>query len=216
MLISQRIMRWQRPFAPPCFWKIMIGWVTCPIDTEEGVMERLTGRTLLAAYQVGQRVFHNLVIVDVDMFEADLRNIALQGSQLINAYLPYSNFSQANLASVELIAAHLGDANLYCADLTQANLQDALLTRADLRSCCLRGANLQGVNLQWADLRLADLTQCDLRGANLEKARLKGAVLNQTQLQGANLFRAEDLDWQQAFCDRSTILPDGHRYSNGD
>jgi uncharacterized protein YjbI with pentapeptide repeats len=175
-------------------------------------MERFTRQNLLHAYDKGDRQFIGIDLSGLNLFEADLRNIELQGSCLNHLYAPYSNFSLGNLRSVTLIQAELGDSSFYGTDLRQAVLREIGLGRADLRTADLQGANLQGANLQGADLRQANLTAANLEGANLTGANLEGAILANANLSRCNLFRAVGLWLTGAHCDRTTILPDGHSY----
>lgn len=172
----------------------------------------LNFEALLNRYEAGERQFHGLVIRSVDGFEANLRAIDLSGSTLIDAYLPYSNLSQANLQGLTIKVGDLGNAKLFSADLKDAVLAEANFSRADLRYACLKGANLQLANLSGADLTGADLTAADLTGAVLTRANLTQVQLDQTCLKGANLFRAIGVALEGAQCDRTTILPDGHYY----
>lgn len=175
-------------------------------------MMRLDFETLLSRYKSGERKFQDLVIYSVDGFECNLRGIDLSGSTFTKAYLPYSNFGQANLQSLTLKDGSLGDAKLFSANLSNAVLAGTDLSRADLRHACLRDANLQFANLGGADLTGADLQGADLTGALLPRANLTQTQLDQVCLKGANLFRASGANLQSSICDRTTILPDGHYY----
>lgn len=176
-------------------------------------MMDLNFQTLLERYSSGERDFQGFIVRSVDGFESNLRAINLNGSIWVKAYLPYSNLSQASLRNFEMQGGSLADAKLFSTDLTNAVLMGTDCSRADLRYACLKGANLQQVDLSGADLTAADLTGADLTGALLSRANLSQAVLTRACLHSANLFRAVKADWQEAICDRTTILPDGHHFT---
>jgi uncharacterized protein YjbI with pentapeptide repeats len=173
-------------------------------------MVELDFQVLLHRYQLGERVFRNVLVKAIDGFESDLKLIDLEASILVKAYLPYSNLSQAQLRRLVVKEGNLCDANLQSTDLTEASLNDVDLSRTNLCFACLKEATLQGANLSGADLQGADLTganlvKANLTGANLEQARLDGTILT-----GATLFRATGANLRDAVCDRTTVLPDGH------
>ena len=79
------------------------------------------------------------------------------------------DFSQRNLAGVDL--------------------SGAVLSGADLSSCVLSGANLSGANLSGADLTRADLTGANLSHADLSGSDLSWCRLSNAELVGANLAK---------------------------
>lgn len=186
-------------------------WLSVGPFLKRPVMSPIEFEDVLARYRAGERAFIGLTLIHVDAFESDLRGVDFSDSCLDQAYLPYSNLSQAQLMRVSLAGAELGDTKLFGAVLTAANLAGANLSRSDLRHGQLQGANLQAADLSGADLRGANLSGANLQAAKLIKANLVQANLEGADLSGASLFRAEgnwvgQIQWNQA-----TVFPDGHR-----
>ncbi|MGF1524980.1 MAG: pentapeptide repeat-containing protein [Leptolyngbyaceae cyanobacterium] len=175
-------------------------------------MVNLSFKTLLERYELGERKFQDVIVHSADGFECNLQGVDLDGSTFVDAYLPYSNLSQASLRRMTLKAGNLGDAKLFSTILIDGDLAGTNLSRVDLRYAVLTGANLQSVDLTGADLRGADLTGADLTGATLSRANLTQTNLKRVCLSSANLFRATGVELKAAICDRTTILPDGHYY----
>jgi uncharacterized protein YjbI with pentapeptide repeats len=175
-------------------------------------MDEFTSDSLLQAYATGERDFQKITAIAVNLFEADLRQINLSNSCLNSIYMPYGNFSLAQLQRISLVEAQLADSTLYGVDLTQANLTNANLSRTDLRNANLTGAVLSGANLSGANLSGANLSGANLEGCNLTGAMLQKAILQDTNLRRCNLFRAVGAELQGGYCDVGTILPSGHYY----
>ena len=133
------------------------------------IKNRFTGDTLL-------------IIDQVDLIGADLRQATLIGA----------NLRYATLRHADLIGADLSDADLSDADLSDADLSGATLSKADLSKATLRHANMSGANLRQAtligaDLSKATLRHADLSGANLSETNLSKADLRQSDLRHADL-----------------------------
>ncbi|WP_204103498.1 MULTISPECIES: pentapeptide repeat-containing protein [Spirulina sp. CCY15215] len=168
-------------------------------------------KELRRLYASGTRNFSN-----IDLNEANLRNINLSGADLRGAKLNVVNLSGANLSGANLSGAklnvarlsganlskailnhtHFNVANLIRADLREAEFIEALIIRAELIRADLSGANLSGSNLEGTDLREANLREATLSYCNLSEANLRGAfltesVLEQATLSGADLRRAD-------------------------
>jgi Pentapeptide repeats (8 copies) len=90
---------------------------------------------------------------------------------------------QANLAEIALVDADFQSANLCGTNLSGADLRGANLSGANLSQANLSGADLRGANLSGANLR-----RSDLRGAKLEDALLAGARLTGAKLPSGKLF----------------------------
>uniref|UniRef100_A0ACD5GTJ1 Pentapeptide repeat-containing protein n=1 Tax=Desertifilum tharense IPPAS B-1220 TaxID=1781255 RepID=A0ACD5GTJ1_9CYAN len=60
-------------------------------------MEKISVEDLLAQYARGQRDFEQVDLSCADLFEANLQEINLKNSKLVQIYLPYGDLSQANL-----------------------------------------------------------------------------------------------------------------------
>jgi len=98
----------------------------------------------------------------------NLNEINLEGTILMQAFIPWAKLNGARLRKAILIGARLRETELKNSDLCEADLWDGMLAGADLT-----GANLEGTNLQGANLYKAKVTK-----EQLSKARsLKGAVL---------------------------------------
>ena len=141
----------------------------------------------------------------------DLRNAHLRGQGLWKAKLAWVDLSGADLREVFLNGAELVMAKLTKADLRGAQLRGADLRGADLSGADLSGADLENADLRWVrpgsypslydhyyaenDLGKAHLSVTDSRivsrtnlaGANLSRANLSGAKLCDTDLSDADL-----------------------------
>jgi uncharacterized protein YjbI with pentapeptide repeats len=69
-----------------------------------------------------------------------------------------------------------------------ANFTQANLANLDLQQVDFKGANLSHANLFGAELDGANFSRCNLEGANLDRAHMVGAHLNEARLRGASLF----------------------------
>jgi len=118
--------------------------------------------------------------VDVELSQADLIGLNLQG---------------ANLKAVDLSRADLSGANLRDADLSFTRLIAANLGRTDAT-----GTNLVRTNAIFSNITQTKLSRAILRGADLRWARLTSAELQDADLSqaiaGATLF--SDLDLRSA------------------
>ncbi len=99
-------------------------------------------------------------LLDIDLREARLWNIAFDRSNLVRA--------------------HLNNASLY-----QASLRDTKMVDADLSGCRLTGADLSGALLLRTDFTDADLSGANLTNANLTGAKWSGGKLSGVVLEGA-------------------------------
>ena len=141
----------------------------------------------------------------IDLSEANLSHLELQGAdlrgaRLSGAFLGGADLSGANLRGVFLGEASLSETNLNGADLCDADLSEATmcrtwlvrarLHRADLSDAVLSSAHLGEAELMEANLLRADLSGADLRLANLLQAELRESVLNEANLTDAKLVRA--------------------------
>ncbi len=125
----------------------------------------------------------------------NLARINRISANLVHADLSGADLSGANLASALLVLANLRRANLVHtyltdADLTGADLSSAFLALANLQCAYLASAQLRDANLHCADLRRADLTGADLTGANLKNAALHSAKLRRANLTRSDLTEA--------------------------
>lgn len=118
-----------------------------------------------------------------DLREANLRNTHLSKADLLGAYLDHTNLDHA----------HLNEANLSCAGLGHANLVGANLSYANLSIAYLGNAHLGGANLSYTDLSGTDLREVNLVGANLSHANLQNAVVGQTIFAGISLCEIKGL-----------------------
>ena len=187
------------------FWQASETIVQTPI-----AMKKLSAEALLAEYTSGKRKFHSIDLSGIELFEVSLTDIDLSWSNLQNAYLPYADFSCAQLVGVNLAASQLSNARFYQVNFANAHLEGADLSRANLRNTNFESANLQGANLQAADLTNANLANANLQGADLRRAKLSQANLEKTQLQGANLLGAQQAILSDAIIDSLTVDSAGY------
>jgi len=103
----------------------------------------------------------NAQAAGVDMHEASMASMRLDGSNFQGANLSFTILQLASLVKVNFSLANLEGAHMHGVNLREANLMLANLTGVNLLDADLRGANLRGANLQ---------------GALLMKARLDGAT----------------------------------------
>jgi uncharacterized protein YjbI with pentapeptide repeats len=122
------------------------------------------------------------------------------------------NFTDLNLAGLDLMGINLADAdlsgcNLNGSILVAARLQGANLSGVNLENADLKMANLQRTNLSRANLQGVNMTYLNLGEVNLEEANLERAILLDIRLGGANLTLANlrNTDLRRAFLFR-TIL----------
>lgn len=172
-------------------------------------MRKISVSELLNAYAQGKRDFREVDLSCANLFECNLQDIDLRGSDLSYAYLPYTNLSRANLEDTLLKNAELSNIRLQSAVLIRANCQQIDLSYANLCNCKLRKAVLTHANLQQADIRFADLSFVD-QGANLSSANLDQAILKVTNVAGSNFYQAQGVNLSDATVDQTTIFPNGH------
>jgi|GEM_PF-2480338 len=99
---------------------------------------------------------------EVDLSEADLRDMHLVGADFIGVCLGSACLSNANLSNADLSSSIL----------TEADLRGAILCNADLAYAFLGGANLTNADVTGANLTGADITGATLEGVDLSKAKL--------------------------------------------
>jgi hypothetical protein len=103
----------------------------------------------------------NVSLVGVDVSDAFLRGIDLDGAQLTR-----SSFRGADVRN-----ASFENVNFEYADLTTGNFRGSDFRKADFVNASLRDADLNGADLSGADLRETDLSRSDLRNSNLKDIR---------------------------------------------
>jgi uncharacterized protein YjbI with pentapeptide repeats len=100
----------------------------------------------------------------------------------IGAEAPGVDMHNASMASMRLDGANLQGANLADAVLQLANLKGANLSLANLEGAHMHGVNLRNANLMLANLTRVNLMDADLTGANLRGANLNGAFFLKARL----------------------------------
>lgn len=127
-----------------------------------------TAKTLLAAYEKGQR----------DFTDQSLQHLILAKAFLpaINCY--QSDLSYANFQNADLTRADFGKAILSHTVFKDANLNDAYFGYANLEEADLRGANVAGTNFKYANLKGANLCGVDLSSAFVSSDQLAMAKTN--------------------------------------
>lgn len=122
----------------------------------------------------------------------------LSDGSLNKSRLAYADLSKAQLKDINLREADLSYAKLVNADLRQADLRRAVFFEADLSGAVLTGANLEG----------ADLLFANLEGTVFEDFIPETEYGDEIQITLGN-----KLDFKLPL-ERSTILPDGTKYTN--
>lgn len=150
---------------------------------------------LLAAYNSGERDFHNLDLRGVKLSNADLT-----GASFLGADLRGSNFSHSLLTYTQFKGADVSGASFRGSWLNATDLIGANFGEADLASTDLTGASLHRANLARANLNDATLGNAVLGCANLDGATFLG-----TRLFGTHLA---DLD-VRALCDATHLVHGG-------
>jgi hypothetical protein len=117
-------------------------------------------------------------LVGIDVSDAFLRNVELNGAQLVR-----SNFRGADVRN-----ASFRKANMQYADLTTANFRGSDFRRANLENASLRDTDLNGSNLSSSDLRETDLSRADLRNCDLQGIDWEDI----TDIRLANIFGVRD------------------------
>ena len=179
-----------------------------------GVLQRLrydsTRRLSVIKFLYGSGLIKNdagnaiINLQGADLGEADLR-----WTNLSNIDLHGTNLSRANLSEVILYRAKLRGAYLNRAILDGAILNKAALSYARLNGANLSNAKLRGADMRWAylgeghDGTVTNLYNADLSGADLSGGRflswswwlrnigadLHKAYMRKAKLRGANLHR---------------------------
>ncbi len=103
----------------------------------------------------------------------------------VNTEAPGVDMHEASMASMRLDGSNFQGANLSYAILQLASLQKTNLMLANLEGAHMHGVNLREANLSMANLTKVNLLDADLSGANLRGANLQGAILMKARLDGA-------------------------------
>lgn len=103
----------------------------------------------------------------------------------IGLQAPGVDMHDATMATMRLDGANLQGANLQRAILQLANLKGANLMLADLEGAHMHATNLQDANLMLANMQKVNLLDADLSGANLRGANLNGAILIKAKFDNA-------------------------------
>ena len=147
----------------------------------------------------------------IDFSNSDLAYLDLRDTDLSRAVLASANLTGARIRRAELTEAILQESNLENADLLNCRLPYSDLRSANLKAANLFKADLREANLSGANLTGAILSAVDLRGAIVSSTIFDNAVLSGTDLRGVNLEGAIGLSTDQvieAVLDEATILPD--------
>ncbi|MFW6357606.1 MAG: pentapeptide repeat-containing protein, partial [Chroococcales cyanobacterium] len=136
------------------------------------------------------------VLVNANLFEANLSGCRLEDTDLNRAYLSHADLRNAKFIGTILEEADLSYANLSQVDLSDKNndLRRIKLDNANLTQAILKDVDLQLISLVHADLTQANLQKANLSGANLAYAKLIGADLTNANLSNANLAGADLTD----------------------
>ncbi|MAU09443.1 MAG: hypothetical protein CL607_06455 [Anaerolineaceae bacterium] len=149
------------------------------------------------------------------LYNANLRNINLQGADLRGVNLSHSALDRADLSGAQLQAANLSNVEMRSANLSHAVCSETNLYNAHLSSAHLIGANLGKANMRGAILFLtklmhANLSHADLVNAKLDSAHLNNADLSHADLSGAILAMAKmsGAKIKDTKFDEKTVLPE--------
>ncbi|MDA0834519.1 MAG: pentapeptide repeat-containing protein [Planctomycetota bacterium] len=112
------------------------------------------------------------------MASAKILEIVKRGRPAILKYRTANPGVLLDLVDADLSKLNLQGAPLYKADLIGAKLKGTKLGKSDLRGCDLTRADLENADLRKADLRKANFSRANLQGADLSGAQLEGANMN--------------------------------------
>ncbi|MEA5581921.1 pentapeptide repeat-containing protein [Nodularia harveyana UHCC-0300] len=130
-----------------------------------------------------------------DFSNCNLARINLSGKTLQKINLTQANLKGANIRGVSIISGDFSAANLQDADMSKASLNNTKLSEANFDNANLHqikfiSTSLENVRLRKANLVGAYLNNTNLSGANLSGANLTGLNLRKLNLSGANLSDA--------------------------
>ncbi|WP_434524140.1 pentapeptide repeat-containing protein [Photorhabdus asymbiotica] len=162
------------------------------------------GADLRFAY-LAEENLNEMVMMAVDLSNADLRGSTLLGADLTNVRVDNCNFSGCDLSKTDLTHVH-GKNALFekCIVGSDTNMPDAELPNAIFRGCKssggqpvlnrlkapganFSGALLPSVIMENADLSQANLVNVDLSGASLASCNFTGAIMTLVNLQNTTL-----------------------------
>lgn len=104
--------------------------------------------------------------------------------------LRHCNFSEKNLANIDLHGVDLSHVDLSNSKMADCNLSGAILIESQFKWTDLTGCNLSNVNLKNADLFHAHMDATNLTNANLSGASFSGTDLNEAIGDNANFSNA--------------------------
>lgn len=133
-----------------------------------------------AQYDSGERNFAKLQLRRIDLRNAQLKGVNLEGCDLSYADLRDADLSGANLTKCYLNEANLSGANLSGANLTGAYLIKAYLTKVNFQKAIVKEAYFTGSFLTRANFYKADLSGAFLNGAHLNGGIFKEASYDNT------------------------------------
>lgn len=125
-----------------------------------------------------------------DLSRSDLILATLIQVDLSSADLNCCRASEAEFVKSCLVGTNLTEAYLYGTDFSNCNLMHANLRRVHLHSASLKNTILVGADISEAYLAQADFSASRLNSANLERANLTEAKLNACKLEKVNLTEA--------------------------
>ncbi|CAQ83290.1 MULTISPECIES: pentapeptide repeat-containing protein [Photorhabdus] len=162
------------------------------------------GADLRFAY-LAEENLNEMVMMAVDLSNADLRGSTLLGADLTNVKVDDCNFSGCDLSKTDLTDVH-GKNALFekCIVGSDTNMPGAELPNAIFRGCKssggqpvlnrlkapganFSGALLPSVIMENADLSQANLVNVDLSGASLASCNFTGAIMTLVNLQNTTL-----------------------------
>jgi hypothetical protein len=138
---------------------------------------RMSAEELLDAYKGGRRGFRFLILDDINLEGANLRDATFYESSLQRANLRGATLTHVQFKGADLTDARLSRAAINATDLIGANLVGAELYDADLTGAALNRANCSGANMSRVNLGNARLVSTILVGARFHRASLSSTNL---------------------------------------
>ena len=165
----------------------------------EVVQSVVVDRVPVAPFPAVRDLFRNVnqALVAQGLATRDLRGLVVLDADLYAADMPDCDFCGSTLSPLAARKASL-DRSLF----DGASLPHAHMDLVSARHTSWRGASLRDAYLSRVDLTGADLTGCDLRGAYII-----GCIFDRAQLRGADFRRArvEGCHWRRCHTLRHTF-----------
>jgi len=130
----------------------------------------------------------NADLAGINLDGADVANANFVGTNLQGAKLSFSCSEYAQFHEANMMGAILNGGNFTLANFTNANIEKVDLRWAEMEGAIFSGANLKEANLSESTVIDAEFINTDLCGVNLSFTNLAFANLNKARLDGIVLF----------------------------